>query len=101
MDVPLLFDRESDLSIFTEDIRLRDERRVYAQGKFMYQMVLFSLRLAKVIGGSRRKGNICRSGVVLSFEPFVVLIPFHLPLPTHARTHARRCSCPCPRWWRC
>lgn len=46
--MPLLFDREPDLSIFTEDVRLRDERRVYAQGKFMYQMVLFSLRLAKV-----------------------------------------------------
>lgn len=44
-----MFDRESDMSIFTEDIRLRDERRVYANGKFMYQMVLFSLRLAKVI----------------------------------------------------
>ena len=50
--MPLMFDREPDLSIFTEDIRLRDERRVYATGKFMYQMVLFSLRLAKVgVGG--------------------------------------------------
>jgi len=48
VDVPLLFDREPDLSIYTEDVRLRDEARVYASGKFMYQMVYFSLRLAKV-----------------------------------------------------
>jgi len=48
VDVPLLFDREPDLSIYTEDVRLRDEARVYASGKFMYQMVYFSLRLARV-----------------------------------------------------
>ena len=48
VDVPLLFDREPDLSIYTEDVRLRDEARVYASGKFVYQMVFFSLRLAKV-----------------------------------------------------
>ena len=48
VDVPLLFDREPDLSIYTEDVRLKDEARVYASGKFMYQMVYFSLRLARV-----------------------------------------------------
>ena len=46
--MPLLFDREPDMSIYTEDVRLRDEKRVYANGKFMYQMVYFSLRLARV-----------------------------------------------------
>jgi hypothetical protein len=48
VDVPLLFDREPDMSIYTEDIRLRDDSRVYASGKFGYKMVYFSLRLAKV-----------------------------------------------------
>lgn len=48
VDVPLLFEREPDLSIYTEDVRLRDHARIYASGKFMYQMVYFSLRVARI-----------------------------------------------------
>lgn len=48
VDVPLGFDKEPDLSIYTDDVRFRDEHRVYSNGKFMYQMLFFSLRLARV-----------------------------------------------------
>lgn len=48
LDVPLGFDKEPDLSIYTDDIRFRDDSRIYSQGKFMYQMLFFSLRLARV-----------------------------------------------------
>lgn len=47
IDVPLCFDKQPDLSIYTEDIRLRDDFRIYSNGKFMYSMVYFTLRLAR------------------------------------------------------
>ena len=47
IDVPLMFDKQPDLSIYTEDIRFRDDFRIYSTGKFMYSLLSFSLRLAR------------------------------------------------------
>jgi len=42
-----MFDKEPDLSIYTNDIRFRDDFRVYSTGKFLYNLLYFSLRLAR------------------------------------------------------
>jgi hypothetical protein len=48
VDVPLCFEKEPDMSIYTNDITFRDESRVYSTGKFMYQAFYLTLRLARV-----------------------------------------------------